>query len=293
MIGIFEEKDMKKNRLITLLLSLLLVSVLLFTLTSCGKTETPEEPDDTETNFEEVTDDEVTSEEDTTEDAETFEQEVLGQGTEADPYLLTPHEMKAETFEIPAGGSSFYGIYRVGGKIFTINDADAYVICDGTTYNAENGTLTFTVPAALASDAVLFEIGNNGSAAKAYTIEFSSVPGSLDAPVKVEKLEGDVSVSIPAGEAQGYNYVYVAEKAGTIRFTMSASVDAGMMVDRVRNGSEVIQLATEEEKVDADGKLYVEVEVAEGDELRINVSAVPNARGKYPAVDVTWNGKYN
>ncbi|MBE6563042.1 MAG: hypothetical protein E7660_04835 [Ruminococcaceae bacterium] len=279
---------MKKNSLITLLLSLVLASVLLFTLTSCGKTETPEEPDDTETNLEEVT-----GEEDTTEEAETFEQEIFGQGTESDPYLLTPVDMAATTMEIPAGGSAFYAVYRVGGKVFTINDADAYVICDGTTYNAENGVVTFKVPEALASEAVLFQIGNNGSAAKSFKIELSSVPGSFDAPVKVEALDGDVTVSIPEGTTQGYNYVYLAAQAGTIRFYMTSSVEAGMTVDRVRNESEVIQFAMDEEKVDAEGKPFIEVEVEEGDELRINVSAIPNKRGKYPAVDITWNATFS
>ncbi len=284
---------MKKNSLITFLLALVLASVLLFTLTSCGKTETPEEPvdSDVETNdTADSTDD--TSEEDTT-DAETFEQEIFGQGTENDPYLLTPVDMVATTFEIPAGGSSFYAIYRVGGKVFTIDDADAYVICDGDTYNSENGILSFNVPEALASDAVLFQIGNSGSVAKTFKIQFSSIPGSLDAPVKIETLGTEISVNIPAGTTQGYNYVYVAEKAGTIRFAMTASAEAGMTVDRVRNESEVIQLATEEGKIDAEGKMYVDVEVNEGDEVRINLSAVPNARGKYPAVDVTWSGTYN
>lgn len=282
----------------TKLCSLLLAAVLLagmFTLASCDKTEEIEEPDTDEV-VESNDDTTDTSAEETTEDTssdETFEQEMFGQGTETDPYLATPVDMSVKTLPIAAGSSAFYAIYRTGGKILVINDANAYVKCAGITYNAEEGIVSFKVPDALASETVLFEIGNTGTAEAEFEIKFSDVPGSLGSPITVDSLDGTKTVSIPEGTSQGYYYVYKAEKAGTIRFTMTASVDAGMTIDRIRNEYEVVQIAMDEETVDEQGTPYVEVEVNEGDELRINLSAIPNKRGKYPAVDITWNAKYN
>lgn len=278
--------------------SLLLAALILagmFTLASCDKTEVPEEPaaDETADSTDEGTD---SSEEDSTDDTsseETFEQEIFGQGTEEDPYLATPTNMTVKTLPIPAGASSFYAIYRTGGKIFVINDANAYVKCAGITYNAEEGIVTFKIPDALASETVLFEIGNNGDTDAEFEIKFSDVPGSLESPITVDTLDGDKTVSIPEGTTQGYYYIYTAEKAGTIRFYMTASVEAGMTIDRIRNENEVVQVTMDGETTDEAGNPYVEIEVNEGDELRINLSAIPNKRGKYPAVDITWSAKYN
>ena len=77
----------------------------------------------------------------------------------------------------------------------TINDADAYVICNGTKYTAKNGKVSFKVPNALASDAVSFQIGNNGSSAKSFTIKFANLKGSYANPEKISKLTGDFEQS--------------------------------------------------------------------------------------------------
>ena len=89
------------KKFIMMLLVLALTATLLFALTACGKTETPEVPvDSIEETSDTTTDTEAPeSEEDTTE-AETFEQEIFGQGSESDPYLLTPADMSVTTTEI-------------------------------------------------------------------------------------------------------------------------------------------------------------------------------------------------
>ena len=100
--------------------------------------------------------------------------EIYGSGTSADPYIDTPnadtHTVK--TLTIPAGKSVFYSIYRVGGRILTINDTNAFVVCDGTKHSAQGGKVSFKVVDALASDAVTFEIGNTGADAS-FTLVFT------------------------------------------------------------------------------------------------------------------------
>ncbi len=218
--------------------------------------------------------------------------EILGAGSKDQPYLETPGEDYAvTTAKVPAGKELYYDIYRVGGMYLTINDANAYVICEGTKYTAKNGKVTFKVPNALASDAVSFQIGNSGSSAKSFTIKFSNLKGSYANPEKISKLTGEFDKSLSAGLETGYYYEYKAEKTGTIRFyIVEESKDSILVVTNNRNSA---QRTTEADVLTDDaGKEYVELEVQKGDEIIINVGAMPTKRGKYPAVDITWRGEY-
>jgi len=197
--------------------------------------------------------------------------------------------MTVTTVQIPAGSSRFYDIYRVGGMILTIYDGNAYVVCDGVRYDANGGAVSFTVPSALASDAVSFEIGNSGSYATSFTLQFSNQKGSYMDPVVVSTLEDNKSVSLEKDADSGYYFKYIASQSGTIRLYMTASVDSVMLATNNRNSA---QRTTEADaKTDAKGA-YIELEVQAGDEILINVGAKPNKRGKYPAADITWFGCY-
>lgn len=218
---------------------------------------------------------------------------MIGTGTARDPYLAFPDEnMEVTTVSIPAGGSAFYGIYRVGGMILTISDIDAYVVCEGEFYVAESGKVSFEVIDALASDYVLFEIANNGTAAKSFVISFYNPVGSSSNPVSITDINKENKVSLPEGEDKGYFYEFVAEKAATIRFCMTATEDSVMLVTRVRDDIPS-QLSTEEENLtNENGWKYIDLEVEAGDKISINVGVLANRRGKYPAVDITWYGEY-
>ena len=218
--------------------------------------------------------------------------EILGAGSKDQPYLETPgSDFAVTTAKVPAGKALYYDIYRVGGMYLTINDADAYVICNGTKYTAKNGKVSFKVPNALASDAVSFQIGNNGSSAKSFTIKFANLKGSYANPEKISKLTGDFEKSLAAGVETGYYYEYKAEKTGTIRFYIVEETKDSIMV--VTNNRNSAQRTTEADVfTDADGNEYIELEVQKGDEIIINIGAMPTKRGKYPATDITWRGVY-
>lgn len=218
--------------------------------------------------------------------------EILGAGSKDQPYLETPgDDFAVKTAKVPAGKELYYDIYRVGGMYLTINDPNAYVICDGTKYTAKNGKVSFKVPNALASDAVSFQIGNSGSTAKSFTIKFANLKGSFANPEKISKLTGEFDKSLAAGVETGYYYEYKAEKTGTIRFyIVEESKDSILVVTNNRNSA---QRTTEADVLtDDQGKEYIELEVQKGDEIIINIGAMPTKRGKYPAVDITWRGVY-
>ena len=199
--------------------------------------------------------------------------------------------MSVTTVSIPAGASKFYSIQRIGGMVVTINNANAYVVCNGTRYDAQGGTLTFIAPAALASEFVTLEIGNKGGAAASFTLVFTNLVGTQANPkvIGAGALGTTQTIALAEGDSDGYNYKYYAEKAGTIRFYISATADSVLSVTNNRNSA---QRTTESDgQSDANGN-YVEIEVQAGDELVIVVGAIPNKRGKYPAATINWNGKY-
>lgn len=215
----------------------------------------------------------------------------IGEGSESLPYMEIPtSDMTVTTVDIAGGKSVFYGIYRVGGMYLTINDADAYVVYEGTRYDAKNGKVTFNISNALASEAIIFEIGNNGSSEKSFLISFTNPTGSYANPTVLDSIEDETTVSLEAGNSIGHYYKYIAEKDGTIRFYMTASTDSVLLATNNRNSA---QRTTEGDLLtDENGKEYIELEVQKGDEIIINVGAKPK-RNKYPAADITWSGKYN
>ena len=219
-------------------------------------------------------------------------EEILGQGSSGNPYLEIPgDDMTLTTVSIPAGKSLFYDIYRVGGMILTVNNANAYIVCDGTRYDAKGGVVSFKVPNALASDSVSFEIGNKGSSAASFKLIFANPTGSYANPTIISTLGGSISLSLEEGNEVGHFYKYKAAKNGTIRFYITESSVDSMLA--VTNNNSMVQRTTESDVLtDESGRTYVELEVKSGDELIINIGAKPNKRGKYPAADIKWMAEY-
>lgn len=216
---------------------------------------------------------------------ESIEPEIVGTGTKDDPYLMIPGEDKmVETYVIPAGESQFYAIYRVGGTILTIENENAMVEYDGIPYVAKKGKVTIEIEYALASDAILFEIFNDGDSDETYLLQFVHPEGTIGNPKKVENISTDNEISIPAGNETGYHFKYIAEKSGKLHFYMESSVPAVLSV--TNNATSANRTSDE---TDAE---YVEIEVSAGDELIIVVGAQRDKRNKVPAVDIIWNAVY-
>ena len=231
-------------------------------------------------------------------------EEILGSGTKSDPYLelpnVTDEYMSVKTVSIPAGKSVYYGIQRVVGTILTINNANAYVVYNGTRYDAVGSKVSFEVidAKALASDNIIFEIGNKGSAATSLEIRFTNKIGSRENPTVVTKLGTDYTVNLEEDNSTGHNYKYIAEKAGKLRFTISATADSVISITDNSTSKNVIGNYTKKsgELTDPDQGdavvQYVEIEVTKGAEILINVGTTPNKRGKYSTNKITWNGKF-
>lgn len=220
-------------------------------------------------------------------------QEMLGDGTANSPYMPQfSSSMSYTTITIPAGKTVYYSFRGAGGMWMSINDSNAFVIeADGTRHNASGGKVGFTVDDALSSDYVTFQIGNSGSTAKSFTINFSNIKGSWNNPEKITAA-GQYTTKLSAGEEVGYHYKYNAEKKGTIRFyIVSETSTCGITVTNNRNMAQRTFQAEVQE--DTKGR-FVELEaefVEAGDELVI-VLAAEKYRGSIPAATVTWEIVY-
>ncbi len=228
--------------------------------------------------------------------------EIYGEGSEATPYEDTPNadNQTVTTVSIPAGKSVFYNIYRVGGRILTINSSNVYVVCDGTKYTAQNGVLSFKVVDALASDAVAFEIGNTGTSATTFSIKFTDVKGSFENPEKVDKIGNKITTSLKEGDEVGYYYEYVAEQSGELHIYLNETTDTAkdfaLMVQNNKDGSgntATVQMTNDDDLTSTDDENYeIKLDVEKGDIIRIHLAVVKSGR-KYPATVVEWYGKIN
>lgn len=224
-------------------------------------------------------------------------QEIIGAGSKSQPYLETPSsDMTLKTVEVPAGKALYYDIYRVGGMYLEINDADAYVIYEGTRYDAYDGTVGFTVGSALASDAVSFQIGNSGTVAKSFELSFYNLYGTFENPEYIDSFTKPqwINTSLYEGNDKGYTYKYIAEKDGTIRFYVNNSLDEFIfsVTRNMYSGGDIIpvQKTFDDVKSDSNGN-YIEIEVLKGESVVIAVSSYPMG-SYYPAAEVLWYGTY-
>lgn len=179
------------------------------------------------------------------------------------------------TVLIAANGSVTYKIDRVVNKILTINSPNAYVIYDGTKYEAKNGVVSFVVVAdhKLSRDQITFEIGNSSSKPESFTINFASPSGTWDNKKVITDIGKEISVTLDAGDEDGYWYKFVPTKSGTFKFYLLSGTDTGiLMVTNNRNSAQRSSEIEDELKSDSTG-VYLELQVEKGDEIVINVGA--------------------
>ena len=215
-------------------------------------------------------------------------------------YTTSPNANgKMKTDAIAAGQSVYYKIKGASNRIFTIQSPNAYVIYNGVTYSAKNGVLIFFVESdLLASDQILFEIGNSGLQKESFTIQFKSPVGSRDNPEVLNKVSENISKKIEAENDQGYSYSYVANKDGKIRFYILSDATKGKIaVDKIINPKlQVVQQRTTDDsgedylKKDSIGT-YIEFDVVSGDKFTITAAHNSNSSDS-SAINIEWKAVY-
>lgn len=219
-------------------------------------------------------------------------------GTKDDPIYCRPDTGDTQSYTvtlsaIPGNSSLYFNVYGVGGVTITINDANAYVVLDGTRYTAQNGSVQLVAPSdVMADQPILMEIGNTASSAKAFVLNCQAPQGTVGAPHVLTAMNGaENAVSLAKGNDQGYIYTYTAENSGTIRLTLISETAKTSVIFDVTNTSTMKNVTNKASVGDFEGD-YVEIEVTAGDVIQIIVQVEPDTRGIIKKSDAVWSGSY-
>lgn len=188
--------------------------------------------------------------------------------------------------EIPAASNVYYDIYGVGDMILTIEDADAYVIYAGETYNAVDGVVTVQLGSAMGRMPVSMQIGNNGEAAESYTLNFEYPLGSYMNPEILDEL-GWLTTSLAEGDQDGYYYQYTVPADGSASFQIFSATEGTECDIVVTNQNSSAQRSLSADgAADEYGTTVLNMDVAAGDVLLIQMISVPDASYNNPASEL-------
>lgn len=187
-------------------------------------------------------------------------------GTENNPIAI--YDMVTVTDPIAAGKGVYYNLFRMGGLILTVADADAAITIGENTYEANaEGIVTFVVPA---TDSPMMPVTmlltNRGAADKSFTITLTYPLGHRMNPQKLESL-GQLTTKLEENDDDGYFYSWTAAEEGVVTFYVaSATGDAAYDISLTNNTNSVNRLLS------ADGQSgMVTLNVAAGDSVSIQV----------------------
>ena len=142
-------------------------------------------------------------------------------GSLANPVELLYADCPTSTIEIAAGGAVWYQLegdpgdymtpanYPFKGKTLLVTGEGAYVVVDGTRYDAENGVVRIEM-----NEQTLIQIGNAGSAAAVFGISVEIPEGHVDNPQDLA--EGENEVTLPSYGTHYYDFTATAEGTATV-----------------------------------------------------------------------------
>ena len=145
-------------------------------------------------------------------------------GSLNNPVELLYADCPTNTIQIAAGTAAWYKlesyyddsswstVYPFEGKYLIVTGEGAYVIVEGTRYDAENGSVKV-----LMDDETMIQIGNDGDSAATFAISVEIPEGVKENPQDL--VEGDNKVTLPSYGT--YYYDFVATKDGTVTVVVS------------------------------------------------------------------------
>jgi len=177
------------------------------------------------------------------------------------------------TVAIPAGKTMYYRL-KTPGAFLRMEDADASVIYNGTTFQPEDGALEIALSGD-GSQTVNLQFVNTNSEEKAFAVEILGALGTQSNPIEIESVS-DIQAALEAGDADGIFYCWNADQNGVLKLT-SDTADAVITVK-----GESVRLS--------ENSGSAQIPVNEGDEVIIQVLAYQNEDGTYPAVQAQVSG---
>lgn len=186
--------------------------------------------------------------------------------------------------EVKAGEMVLYHVFRVTGTTLRIADTTAYVIYLDKLYTPDkNGYIYIPVTSSNPRTPVELKIGNGGTKDKTYAVKFSYPEGSEMNPY--DAVAGTIKTNIAEGNDQGVYYQCTAEKTGKMTISLknvTSGVNCDIRVDVINSDFITQQYLLSQTE---DGKTLT-VDIEQGNEIVINIVALPDEDYKYPAATV-------
>ena len=187
---------------------------------------------------------------------------------------------------VPAYTTYYFQSYGIGGMTLEI-----------ATEQAENEGWwivdSFTLPNVMGRQPVVFSVTNDTAEDKEYGLSVSWAIGSQMNPRYVDWMYGNTSMELAEGDSDGYYYTHTARVTGSMEFHLNQALNFETGED-VAADIIVTNMNTYEQKVlsvdSVDGMMYMDV--TEGDELQIIVTAQPDENWNYPAAYISWGYNY-
>jgi len=197
------------------------------------------------------------------------------------PIFLT--ETAAE-LKVPAGQTRYYA-GRFSGMIMSFAGENVSVENNGSTYTPVEGVVSFEVTGGDFFNPPVIAITNNGTEDATYSVKFEYPIGSQMNPEAVHN-PSSITVSVEAGNDQGYYLKWVSQGKGTLTLTCPTVEGAEYDVALTNNSSYVMNMLSESEDN------TVSIETKPGDEIIIQVVAVPDESYNYAAIETTLTGAF-
>ena len=140
-------------------------------------------------------------------------------GSEKNAYTeqITNTSGSFKTVKIPAGETMYYKL-KTPGTYLIIEHADAAVVYNGETYQAEDGVVKLELPAD-DSQYLALQFVNNGAEETDFAVVIQDAVGTKDNPIEVTDI-ASFTAQLAEGDADGVYYQWVATSAGQLKLTI-------------------------------------------------------------------------
>ena len=208
--------------------------------------------------------------------------EVPEAGSRENPYyesIAAPGSFT--TVKIPANGTVDYAV-KTAGTFLKIQSGDVEVIFNGEICKPENGVLELTLPGNQEPVKTPLRFVNKGSQAQFFTVEIMEAPGTKSNPIVVTDITA-LQVKLEQDDADGLYYTWTADKSGVLNVGLSSVKPAGAGVEVV------VTVGDKTGKLSQSHKGILQIPVNEQDTVTVQIVALPDADGGYPAIEAEIN----
>lgn len=189
--------------------------------------------------------------------------------------------------DVASGHLVYFDLYRVSDTTLTIANPMAYVIYNGTTYEAEDGKVT--VPGLYSANTntpTSLAIGNRGPEDLVFPVTLTYPLGHQMNPIALSN--GNLSTFCEEGNSQGVYYTFTASKAGTLTVRLTQDVDCNITITStiVEGGTRSVSLSDNSDSTSLSFKM------TEGESVSVCIVMNPQNGFNYPEATINTTVRF-